>query len=84
MGTIQTIRGGEPPVMLTRKGRPACANGHPWRTDTTRWRLRQRPERVAAGRVIAASSGWERDCLICKKVSEGIRREQFKAKRRYV
>lgn len=81
MATLQTIRGGDPPIRVA--GRPACANGHPWRAETTRWRLRVREERIDGGQVRAARAGWERDCLICKQKAEGLRREQAKARRRY-
>lgn len=55
--------------------RPTCANGHPWRLETTRWR--RRGER---GRQTAEI---ERDCLVCKAVSEGKRRQRRAVERRY-
>ena len=51
--------------------RQTCANGHPWTHASTRWRLRP-------GRNVAI-----RDCLICKRVSEGNRRAQRSLERRY-
>lgn len=48
--------------------REACANGHPWTVESTRWRKRNR-----GGRHGTAP---ERDCLICKAVSEGNRKRR--------
>lgn len=52
--------------------REVCANGHPWRTETTRWRVR------GDGRMP------ERDCLVCKRVSEGNRKRRTMRDRRYL
>ena len=70
--TRETLRGVNPEPRVIN-GRPTCANGHPWRPETTRWRYRVRDTRHG--------TGWERDCLVCKDVSEGRRRKQ--QKRRY-
>ncbi len=64
MPTTQTIRGGTPPVTIT--GCDTCANGHPWRAETTRWRYRDRSARTDGH----AGSGWERDCLVCKDMAD--------------
>lgn len=53
--------------------RATCANAHPWRPETTRWRVRtDKNENTPT-----------RDCLICKAVSEGKRRARRAAERRY-
>lgn len=51
--------------------RPACANGHPWREETTRWRKRTR-----CGRTVV-----ERDCLVCKRESDHGRRSRRRQER---
>lgn len=56
--------------------RETCANGHPWTVASTRWRKRNR-----GGRHGFAA---ERDCLICKAVSEGARRKRRLAERTYL
>lgn len=56
--------------------RETCVNGHPWKTATTRWRFRDRGGRHG--------SGWERDCLVCKRKQEGRRRRLRVADRRYM
>lgn len=51
--------------------RPTCANGHPWRPETTRWRERRRDGRTTR----------ERDCLVCKRESDHNRRSQRRRER---
>lgn len=70
--TRETQRRATPEPHRIASTRPTCANGHPWRAETTRWRYRVREARHG--------SGWERDCLVCKAVSEGIRRKQQKGR----
>lgn len=53
--------------------RPTCANGHPWTTENTRWRIR-----ADKGETYPT-----RDCLACKRVSEGKRRRTRIAERTY-
>lgn len=53
--------------------RETCANGHPWTTRTTRWRVRKDKGETAP----------TRDCLVCKAVSEGKRRKRTVAERAY-
>ena len=54
-------------------GRETCSNGHPWTTRNTRWRIRiDKGERLPT-----------RDCLVCKRVSEGKRRAKLVAERGY-
>lgn len=48
--------------------RECCSNGHRWTPETTRWRKRNR-----GGRHGFAV---ERDCLVCKAVSEADRRRR--------
>ena len=55
-------------------GRPTCANGHPWKPETTRWRRR--------GYRGEHTTEIERDCLVCKRVSEGKRRERLRISER--
>ncbi|GAA2180935.1 hypothetical protein GCM10009785_13770 [Brooklawnia cerclae] len=50
------------------EGAATCGNGHPWRPETTRWRLRTRGGRHG--------SGWERDCLVCKDVADKARAQR--------
>ena len=57
---------------MTRAETPApesCSNGHPWTTETTRWRTRTRNGRISR----------ERDCLRCKGASENLRRRNQRA-----
>lgn len=54
--------------------RPACANGHPWRPETTRWRIR----------TDKGESTPSRDCIVCKRVSEGNRRRTRISERTYL
>lgn len=63
--------------------RETCGNGHPWRTETTRWRRRTRKgghRRGGEHEIVTI----ERDCLICKQVSEGERRRLTVRGRRYL
>lgn len=53
--------------------RAACANGHPWTPSTTRWRIRHDKGETTP----------TRDCLVCKRVSEGKRRRRTVAERSY-
>lgn len=69
--TTRTLRAANPEPHAIA-GRPTCANGHIWKAETTRWRYRVRDTRHG--------TGWERDCLVCKAVSEGKRRKQRKAR----
>lgn len=55
-------------------GREKCANGHPWTTANTRWRIRRDK----------GESTPTRDCLACKRVSEGKRRAKRIAERTYL
>jgi len=65
MTTIITRRRPEqPPKEIV--GKPACAQGHLWRPETTRYRFRNRNDRIEHG-----WSGWERDCLICRNKKKG-------------
>ena len=54
--------------------RERCANGHPWTAANTRWRIRRdKGEHTPT-----------RDCLTCKRVSEGKRKERIRiAERSY-
>lgn len=54
--------------------RETCANGHPWTRATTRWRIR-----TDKGETTPT-----RDCLVCKRVSEGIRRRKRISERTYL
>lgn len=58
------------------RDRETCANGHPWKPETTRWRRRNR-----GGRHGTAP---ERDCLVCKDKSEGRRRKRRAIERRWM
>ena len=61
---------------VTRKpwaDRETCANGHPWTTHNTRWRIR-----TDKGETYPT-----RDCLACKRKSEGERRKRRAAERSY-
>ena len=62
MTTLRTQRGGVPPKQID--GAETCANGHRWTNETTRWRWRDRSGRPGHG-----YAGWERDCLLCKKIA---------------
>lgn len=53
--------------------RETCANGHPWTTHNTRWRIRKDKGETTP----------TRDCLVCKRVSEGKRRAKRIAERGY-
>jgi len=53
--------------------REKCANGHPWTPQTTRWRVRHDK----------GESTPTRDCLVCKRVSEGERRRRRISERNY-
>lgn len=53
--------------------RETCANGHPWTVSTTRWRVRRDK----------GESTPTRDCLVCKRVSEGVRRRKKISERNY-
>lgn len=53
--------------------RDACANGHRWTAATTRWRIRRDKGETTP----------TRDCLICKRVSEGVRRRKRIGERTY-
>ncbi|XCB29556.1 hypothetical protein RQN30_10185 [Arcanobacterium hippocoleae] len=67
-GTLKTlIAPDRDPVTI--EGKPCCANGHPWQSRTTRWRYR-----VRGGRH---GSGWERDCLVCKRMADKARASNF-------
>lgn len=48
--------------------RETCANGHKWAPQTTRWRVRRDKGETTP----------TRDCLVCKRVSEGRRRERLR------
>jgi hypothetical protein len=50
----------------------SCPNGHRWTAATTRWRVRRDKGEAAA----------TRDCLVCKRVSEGKRRERLRISER--
>ena len=54
--------------------REKCANGHPWTVANTRWRIRRDK----------GESTPTRDCLACKRVSEGKRRATRIAERTYL
>lgn len=56
-----------------------CANNHLWTPETTRWRLRSRLDRGDK-----SYQAWERDCLLCKAVSEGRRKKRRAVERRWV
>lgn len=56
--------------------RTHCANRHLWTPETTRWRSR--------GYRGKHTVPVERDCLVCKAVSEGRRRAARAADRRYL
>lgn len=53
--------------------RETCANGHPWTRENTRWRIRRDK----------GESTPTRDCLACKRKSEGERKKRRAAERRY-
>jgi hypothetical protein len=53
--------------------RKTCANGHPWTTHNTRWRIRRDKGETSP----------TRDCLVCKRVSEGKRRRKRISERTY-
>lgn len=53
--------------------REACANGHKWTPQSTRWRVRRDK----------GESTPTRDCLTCKRVSEGKRRKLRISERAY-
>ena len=53
--------------------RDTCANGHPWTPASTRWRIRRDKGETTP----------TRDCLVCKRVSEGKRRARRIAERNY-
>lgn len=53
--------------------REKCANGHAWTPQTTRWRIRRDK----------GESTPTRDCLVCKRVSEGERRRRRISERNY-
>jgi hypothetical protein len=52
--------------------RETCANGHRWTPQSTRWRIR----------TDKGETQPTRDCLICKRVSEGKRRERLRISER--
>lgn len=52
--------------------RETCANGHKWTPRSTRWRIRRDK----------GESSPTRDCLTCKRVSEGKRRERLRISER--
>lgn len=52
--------------------RDTCANGHKWTVASTRWRIR----------TDKGETSPTRDCLICKRVSEGKRRERLRISER--
>lgn len=52
--------------------RETCTNGHKWTPQSTRWRVRRDK----------GESTPTRDCLICKRVSEGKRRERMRISER--
>lgn len=54
--------------------RETCAHGHEWRPETTRWRQRRNRK--------GHSAAVERDCLVCKAVSEHKRRMRRVAEKR--
>ena len=54
-------------------GRETCTNGHPWTTVNTRWRIRRDKGETTP----------TRDCLACKRVSEGKRRRKLISERTY-
>lgn len=58
--------------------REACVNGHAWTTATTRWR--RRTHQRARGSYVTV----ERDCLVCKRVSEAKRKKSRMSERRYM
>lgn len=53
--------------------RERCANGHRWTPASTRWRIRRDKGEATP----------TRDCLICKRVSEGKRRRLRISERPY-
>lgn len=53
--------------------RETCSNGHPWTRENTRWRIRRDK----------GESTPTRDCLACKRVSEGKRKRTRIAERTY-
>jgi len=53
--------------------RETCANGHKWTVATTRWRIR----------IDKGETSPTRDCLVCKRVSEGERRRKRISERNY-
>lgn len=53
--------------------REACANGHRWTRENTRWRIRTDKSETYP----------TRDCLACKRKSEGERRKRRAAERNY-
>ena len=65
MSTLITLIGPDKDP-ITINGKPTCGNGHAWKPQTTRWRFRDRMNRKGH-----ESYGWERDCLVCKSVSQG-------------
>ncbi|GAA2182456.1 hypothetical protein GCM10009785_21830 [Brooklawnia cerclae] len=73
--TAETLRRADPEPHRVSRESDCCANGHRWTPDTTRWRFRARGGRHG--------SGWERDCLVCKAVSEGRRRKLRVGERTY-
>lgn len=52
--------------------RETCSNGHKWTTATTRWRVR----------TDKGEASPTRDCLVCKRVSEGKRRDRLRISER--
>jgi len=65
MTTLITLRASDKDP-ITIEGKLTCGNGHDWKPETTRWRFRDRRNRKGHN-----SFGWERDCLVCKSVSQG-------------
>lgn len=65
MSTLKTLTNVEPPTIIV--GSDTCGNGHKWTAKSTRWRWRDRTSRKDGH----GWAGWERDCLICKRVSKG-------------
>ena len=60
-------------IRMPFAARETCANGHPWTTANTRWRVRTDKGEISP----------TRDCLVCKRVSEGERRKKRISERAY-
>lgn len=72
MTTLKTIRRAQTPPKDIQ-GKLECANGHVWCAETTRWRFRDRSDRPGH-----PYSGWERDCLECRRKNSatGVRNQR--------